>query len=331
MHQLTTRLNRIFENVLGCRVEFQPDDELSLVDWSSNDLDEVRGEAALSPKYIVSQSTDSFGFPVRREGVLLGLAVVHGFKDARPQRLMVLAEMMSMVLDYGVRQGDRVEKLRVIEERMAAFGDRSNVVPLFRNVDSNVLQITETELIAQDTLVSPLLTSPLLLVANAAFPLNRVAVEIHQMSGRWAFVSVEDLPATIFDSRESIEQLGGLTLFIRDIARLTTGQQIKLAEYLARAASDETPHVIAGANESVEDLLHSGRILPYLSRLFTVSPVNVATKKSASQITQELVEASLQSLASKVQVDTASEHKVGDNFIPFNAQYFGPDNDSTVH
>jgi hypothetical protein len=310
IEQITMRLNRIFENVLGCRLEYQRTEDLSLVDWDFKDLTEMKGDAAIAPKYIVSKSTDSFGFPVRRENELMGLAVVHGFKDARPKRLLILAELMTMVLDYGVRAGDRADKLRIIEERMTEFADESsNVIPLRPARFERVLQVTETEYEEHDSLTSPLLNSPLLLVSTAQFPVNRVAIEIHELSGRWAFVSVEDLPADVFNSRESIEELGGLTLFIRDIAALNTNQQLKLAEYLARAASEDTPHVIAATSASIDDLIHQGRILPYLSRLFTVSTLNTDTSKSASQITKELVEASLQQLVANARSTAAEEHK----------------------
>ncbi len=331
MHQITKRLNRIFENILGCQLEFQPVDNLSATVWDLSDLIELKGESTLAPKYIVCEATRSFGFPVRREETLIGLAVVHGFKDARPQRLLILAELMAMVLDYGVRTGDRNEKLRIIEERIAMLDQASNVIPLRPARYERVLQVTESFVQNNSALVSPLLTSPLLLVSTTAFPLARVAVEIHQLSKRWAFVSVEDLPADIFNTRESLEQLGGLTLFIRDISTLTTNQQIKLGEYLGRAASAETPHVIAGANESIDDLVHNGKVLPYLSRLFTITALNTSSNKSAAQITTELVNASIQHLVSNAREETAESHQIGDNFIPFNAQYFNPDDTSTVH
>jgi hypothetical protein len=331
MHEITNRLNRIFENVLGCRLEFQPVDNLSTTDWDLGDLAELKSDSKLSPKYIVCESTDSFGFPVRREETLIGLAVVHGFKDSRPQRLLILAELMAMVLDYGIRTGDRNEKLRIIEERIAMLDETSNVIPLRPARYERVLQLTETVVQQNESIKSPLLTSPLLLVSTAGFPLNRIAVEIHQLSNRWAFVSAEDLPADIFNSREALEQLGGLTLFIRDISTLTTNQQLKLSEYLARSASDETPHVIAGANESIDDLVHQGKVLPYLSRLFTVTALNTSSNKSAAQITTELVNASIQHIVSNAREDVMDSHQIGDNFIPFNAQYFHPDDTSTVH
>lgn len=335
MHQITKRLNRIFENVLGCQLEFQPIDDVSMTDWDLADIQEMKGDSTLAPHYIVNQSGNavgtSFGFPVRREETLIGLAVVRGFKDARPQRLLILAELMTMVLDYGVRAGDRNEKLRIIEERIAMLDESSNVIPLRPARFERVLQVTESFVAETDSLTSPLLTSPLLLVSTAGFPLNRIAVEIHQLSNRWAFVSAEDLPTEIFNSRESLEQLGALTLFIRDIATLTTNQQIKLGEYLARAASDETPHVIAGSSQSIDDLVHAGKVLPYLSRLFTVTTLNTSTNKSAAQITTELVNASIQQLVSHTRTNVAESHQVGDNFIPFNAQYFSPEDTSTVH
>jgi len=331
IEQVTKRLNRIFENVLGCKLEYVRTEDLSLVDWDFKDLTEIKGEVSIAPKYIVCNSTDSFGFPVRREGQLMGLAVVREFKDSRPQRLLLLAELMTMVLDYGVRAGDRSEKLRVIEERMEQFNESSNIIPLRPARFERVLQVTETEIAPADPLSSPLLESPLLLISEDQFPVNRIAVEIHEMSGRWAFISAEDVPSETFNSRESIEQLGGLTLFIRDIAKLTTNQQLKLAEYLGRASSEDTPHVIAGATMSVDDLVHQNLILPHLSRLFTVSTLNTTSNKTAAQITKELVEASLQQLVSKTRSSVVSEHQVGDHFIPFNAQYFNPEDTSTVH
>lgn len=330
MQQVTKRLNRIFENVLGCQLDYCSVDDISMVDWNLKDITELKGEVALSPKYVVCQTSDAFGFPIRRNNQLMGLAVVKGFKDARPSRLLTLAELMAMVLDYGVRAGDRSEKLRIIEQRMASFNDSSNVIPLRPARFERVLQVTELES-PNEPAESPLLTSPLLLVADAAFPLNRVAIEIHELSKRWAFVSIEDLPADVLSSRESIEKLGGLTLFIRDISKLTTNQQLKLGEYLGRAMSDDTPFVIAGANESIDDLVHAGKVLPHVSRLFTVSTLNTSSKKTAAQITRELVDASLQQIVSNTRTNIADEHRVGDHFIPFNAQYFNPEDTSTVH
>lgn len=329
MLQVTKRLNRIFESVLGCTIEFQAVEDIVVENWVASDLLDLKGDVSLSPKFIESTVSSSYGFPVRKGGIFLGLAIVAGFKDARPQRLLLLAELMTMVLDYSLRAGDRAERLRLIEERMALLDEASNVIQLRPARFGRVLELTDIPA-ESAPIASPLITSPLLLVTTAAFPLNRIAIEIHEMSKRWALVNNGDLPAEIFESRESLQQLGGLTLFIRDIATLTTSQQLKLGEYLALAPSEDSPHIIAGANEPVEDLIHGGRLLPHLAGLFTVSVLQ-ASNKSADQITRELVSASLQQILAQTRAASRHSHQVGDNFIPFNAQYFNPDDSSSFH
>ncbi len=333
MLQVSKRLSRIFESILGCSIELQMMDQIIAQEWNASDLIDLRANPSLSPKYIQNTEKTVFAFPIRQQNELLGLALVIGFKDASPQRLMMLAELMMMVLDYTVRQGNRGERLKMIEERMALLDANSNVIPLRPARFGRVIDMTDvisTEAPSSDNLVSPLITNPLLLISVPGFPVNRIAVEIHGLSKRWAMVGSEDLPAEIFNSREAIEQLGGLTLFIRDISTLTTNQQVVLGEFLGRAASEDTPHVIAGATESVEDLILNGRLVPHLSRLFTVSTLQ-SSGKTASEITKELVNASLQQIFEQTRLVAVEEHQVGENFIPFHAQYFNPDDVSTVH
>lgn len=329
--QVSKKLSRIFENILGCTLELTMMNEVNFELWNAGDLLEFEEGSSLAPQYIHSKAMDAVAFPIRKQNEFLGLAVVRGFRDASPQRLMLLGQLMAMVLDYSIKAGDRNERLRMIEERMALLETNSNVIPLRPARFERVLQVTDAEMTSSENVVTaPLMNTPLLLVSTPGYPLNRIAIEIHQISNRWAMVSVEDMPADIFESREKLEELGAMTLFIRDIALLTTNQQIKLAEYLGRAPSDETPHIIAGTTAPIEDLIHDGKLLPFLSRLFTTSEIK-DTGKSASEISRELIQASLQQIAQQVREETVDSHQVGANFIPFNAQYFKPDETSTVH
>jgi hypothetical protein len=167
---------------------------------------------------------------------------------------------------------------------------------------------------------SPVITTPLLLETNSSFPLSRVAIEVHHISKRWAFLSADDLPADIFNSKEELAKLGGLTLFIRDLAALTTSQQTKLAEYLACEPSEDTPHVIAGVNENVVELENSGRLVVGLAKMFAISNIQETTK-TTDQISKELIDATLQHIVAR----TRETHAYGEHFIPFNMQYFSSD------
>ena len=317
MTETMIRINRIFESVLGCTCEFQDAAHIDQAQWSSSDLEALKGNAAALPQYVESQTTDSFGFPINFQGRFAGLAVVRGAKETTPRKLIQLAELMTMVLENGLQREDRKERLRMIEERLFMINEKSNVIPLRPSRFGRVMQVTDSEFEIEST-PSPLLTTPLLMQVEESFPLSRIAIEVHQMSKRWAFISVEDLPSDTLSTREGIEELGGITLFIRDLTKLTTNQQLKLAEFLASQPTEDMPHVLAGVNLDVAELEQTGKLLSHLTGLFIVTRIDASTGKSAAQITRELIEASLQHIAES----TRESHAIGKHFVPFHMQYF---------
>ncbi len=329
MIETMSRMNRIFESVLGCTLEFQPTEELNAEIWAAGDLAACRSGRPGLPQYVESLQADSFGFPINHDGQFAGFVVVHGMKEARPKKLLLLAELVSMVLEYGLKQEDRRERLRLIEERLFLMDEKmnsnSNIIPLRPARFEKVLEVTELDF-ETEVPASPLVTVPLLLQVDPTFPLHRVALEIHNMSRRWAFLNLTDLPSDILKSKDGLAQLGAITLFISDLSKLSTEEQIRLAEYLASKPGDDAPQVIAGVIENVEQLELSGRLMAHLTEHFMVSKLEF-TSKSSSQVTSELVEASLQHICDQMR----ETHAVGDHVIPFHIQYFQNEEQSTVH
>lgn len=316
MTQLTKRLNRIFDNVMGCKLTYQLADEVSDSQFPAVEIAALRANLTEAPQYIEGLNAQTFGFPISVRGSFSGLVVVEELEGARPQKLMMMAELLTMVLENGLRQEDRKERLRLIEERLSLMDEDSNVIPLRPARYGRVLQVVDTHM-ESEMGPSPVVTTPLLLETEASFPLSRVAIEIHHESKRWALLNIEDLAPDALNSRESIEQLGGLTLFIRDLSNLTTVQQLKLAEYLAAKPTEDMPHIIAGVNQPAQDLIQAGRLLPHLVEQFAVSNVQTSNK-TAGQIAKELIDATVQHIVAKTQ----ESHAYGEHFIPFNVQYF---------
>lgn len=325
MIEIVAKLNRILDGLMGCSLEFQPASDLSLDNWNESELlpflENSRSEAL---QYIESVNGSQVAFPVNLQGRFAGLAVVNGWKDSKPRELLLLAELMTMMIEYSLSKEDRNERLRLIEERIQLMDESSNVIPLRPSQFSRVLQLTEPE-IRPIRSKSPLTSMPLLIETKPGFPLHRIALEVHNQSGRWAFVSAEDLPPDIFDSRKNLEQLGSVTLFIRDLSILTTNQQLKLAEYLAIKPSADMPHVIAGVNSPIQELENKRAVLQALLGLFCKSTLQW-TEKSTEEITSDLVNASLRHILEQ----TRESHQVGSHIVPFHIQYFDPDH-STVH
>jgi Sigma-54 interaction domain len=149
------------------------------------------------------------------------------------------------------------------------------------------------------------------------FPLHRIAVEIHQMSERWALVNLSDLPSDILDSRESLEELGAVSLFIKNLESLSVEQQIRLAEYLATKPGMDMPHIIAGITALEEGA--ETQILPHLLDQFCHSQLDW-TDRSPEEITRTFIAASLELL-----VETSRENlKSGQYYMPFHIRHLDP-------
>jgi hypothetical protein len=324
MTELVTRINRIFESILGCRLEFKPAHALSSDDWKASDLDILRDKRAAPPKFVQSPQTGMFGFPVNVRGSFAGLAIVKGIENAKSRKLFHMAELFSLVLEAGLQQDERRERLQMIEERLHLMDEKSNVIPLRPARFGKVVELVDsTQLNAPSP--TPLTSLPLLIQTAESFPLNRVAIEIHGQSNRWAFVSIDDLPEDVFASREGIEALGSMTIFIKDIAALTAAQQQGLSEYLLTEPASEKPQVIAGANVPAEHLRAAGLVRGDLLDRFCISNLNSAGK-TPQQVTSDFVSASLHQLLEK----TREHHKTDDHIIPFHIKYFDSES-SLVH
>jgi hypothetical protein len=321
------RMNRIFENLVGCKIEFQPADSLNSNLWKEHDLKRLRNKDVALPRFVSSTNEELVGFPVNLNGAFAGLAIVHGWVNSKPRRLILLAELLSLTLESGLQQEERRERLQLVEHRLKLLDENSNVLPFRQSGHGRILPLVDTTSVtAEPAPTSPLTTLPLLIETASGFPLNRVAIEIHNLSTRWALINIEDLPADIFDSREGVEQLGAMTIFIRDITLLSYRQQQRLLEYLALRppGNQPIPHIIAGICEPIDEAILSGKLIAELTEIFSVSTLKW-DNKTPDQVTADLINASLRQLLDQIQ----DSHQDDARLIPFHIKYFDPDQPTT--
>lgn len=290
MTEMMNKINRILTGLTGCQLEFKSIEELNQLEWNTQSLQAGNGDG---PLYIEGETNGSFGFPVRAAGQLAGLAIVRDLTDARPAKLKELADLLAAVLSNSLERETRLDSARRVEERLQLAGENTNVVPM------RPLRAAQDELdweplpeapVPVDAAISAL---PLLLEVPEGFPLQRLALDIHQMSARWAFLSLNDLAPNILESREELKALAGITLFIPDVAKLSEQQQRQLTEYLATKPGPEMPQVIAGVSTPTETLRRELRILPRLIDSFCVIRLNWFERRE-QQVSSDLIDASLQ-------------------------------------
>lgn len=297
MSELLARINPLLNGIVGrqdCRVEFQSARSLSNLNdsnnlWRPNDLwrlndTDRKSDGALT--LIQSRTGDCCGLPVHSaNGTFVGLVVIHGWSgenDMKSPQLLHAAELLALIVESRMRLAEQRDLVRATEEhllRTKAEQESRNVVPLRKSHERRQSErIKQPEqrplhapMPAHEHTASPpsqLTLIPLLIETGDGFSLHRIAVEIHSLARRWAFLSADDALIDIFTSKEALQQLGAITLFIPDLARLSTNQQLKLAEYLATQPSAEAPHVVAGVTEPLRSLVESRRVMPHLVSLF---------------------------------------------------------------
>jgi hypothetical protein len=323
------RLNKMFEGIVGSKLEFLSCDDLldreKTQMWKDADIALVMTSQVRDFTFVESNASGTYGFPVWMDTDFLGLAIVKNVTNVSGAKLLVMAELVGLFIEQSLRQGDRREKLILLEERMRVLENAPNVIqlrPRKKLKDTMDLDnfIDEVEISTPAKSPSPISSLPLLLETKSASLLHRIAVELHQIAGRWALVASDDLPADIFNSKESLQELGNMTLFVRDIAKLTTNQQIKLAEYLSLGHQADAPQIIAGTSAPIASLLSEGKVLAHLVNLLTYAELKW-TDKSNEQITRELVDATIAHLSREIRL----EPRVGNHYIPFHPRYFNPD------
>lgn len=317
--EVIERINKILGGLAACKLEFQTRDVLNSKDWDDADLRLLLSSKDLShmPKYITAKSTMTFGFPIRVNGILVGIASLNDWPTAMPQELIALAELLAVVIEERLALSMRSQTLKSLEDRLRIQEKPGNVTPLritrLEQVRRSIAEI-EKEKIESDAGE----TGPLLLEGEDETTTARLAFELHERSGRWAFLSLEDLATDILETRDNLKSLGGITLFIRDLAALTTKQQIRLAEYLAIQPSKEMPQVIA----SVRRFEDFGRVMPHLLAYFSRAP-EMPTSSSISDKADEI------SVTAIGPVNNPANANRG-RLIPFSRHLLDPD-PKTLH
>lgn len=96
--------------------------------------------------------------------------------------------------------------------------------------------------------------------------LFRLASNIHELSGRWAFLNIKDIQTSI-SSAADLKSLGTITLVIDDLTQMDPAFQNILAEALSLANPSEEPLFVVGTTTLLDELIQTERISPKLSQI----------------------------------------------------------------
>lgn len=254
MNDLMTKLNRILTGLTSCRLEFQPRDFIDSNEWQESDLRRLKAGDVRSVSIIKGRAPETHGIPVVLHNRFAGLAVLRGPLEKSVLNSTSLAELIATLIELRMNAEAHSNALSSFEERLRVHeGMSGNVTPIrpTRLARVRMLRDRLEEREARETAKGRKsgeeqdYSSPLLIEDVTPEEAKRIALERHENSGRWAFLSISDLAPETFESADGLQALGGVTLFVEDLASIPTSQQIRLAELLSRSLDEGTPTVIA--------------------------------------------------------------------------------------
>lgn len=273
MNDLIVKLDQILSGLTSCRLDFQSSELINSDDWNESELQRLMANEALGTKYINGKNPDILGVPVYMHGRFAGLAVVRGRIEGSPLNPASFAELLSTLIELRMTSETRSSALISFEERLRIQeGFSGNVTPIRPTRLSQVrawrnqLEENENRKTSKGQVNNIRMTGPMLLEDMDPEDAKRVALNLHEISGRWAFLSISDLAPETFESTDSLHALGGVTLFIEDLSLVTTSQQIRLAELLSRSPSDDSPTIIACMSSEDRD-----KVMPHLLEMLQTS------------------------------------------------------------
>lgn len=82
---------------------------------------------------------------------------------------------------------------------------------------------------------------------------KKVALQLHELSGRWAFVPFADIKGQLHSSMD-IARLGGMTIFIENAESLNEAEQELLMEYISEEHLPDEPLIITSSQKSLDEL-----------------------------------------------------------------------------
>ena len=247
------RLAKLVQSRFGCELRYMPF--------------EASTEHAKIKDKLLRESPVKFDgawlFPVFRGFQMIGCAEVVGFDAATEAQREQITDLVELYLESTLTLTDRLETLQQIEKQISRsgedYGESTNVLPLRRPSEAKPLQAKTRSRLG--------FALPCLVEAQCHPDIKAMAMELHDLSGRYAFLYFDDVT---WRFGEELKDLGPITLFIPDVAQLSIDLQLKILKYLSSAPSVDEPQIIAGTLRPYAELRSRELILTDLLHRLSV-------------------------------------------------------------
>lgn len=216
---------------------------VSLLDIPASDRKRLHAEFMVS-----ADSEEQKQFPVYHKSNLVGYAEVAGSASDVSEIARELTDLIELFLESTVGLADQLQTLNRLEGQLLSTNqarENKNVIPLHRPGKAGAGIQWQIRPRAGFAL-------PALITGINEREISQLAKEIHDLSGRYAFISDADMH---WNNLSDLRDLGPVTIFINDVTKLSGDQQKLLTEYLWTQPGTEDPQLIIGALQTYTGLI----------------------------------------------------------------------------
>ncbi|MEK2647162.1 hypothetical protein [Bdellovibrio sp. BCCA] len=192
--------------------------------------------------------------PIRVNGSILGTAVVPSADDLNAEKRQGVTQLVRMVLEPAMykwyldqKEANLVElnRAQLNLDNVRLFGEEP--LPSIDDILNDNLEVLnespETELI-----------SHLIHLEGRSENTNKkVALQLHELTGRWAFVPFNDIKGQLH-SAQDIAKMGAMTIFVENVENLNPAEQELLMDYIAEERSTDEPLLITSSLKNLDEL-----------------------------------------------------------------------------
>jgi len=223
--------------------------------------------------------------PLRVNGSFLGTAVVPSADDLDDEKRQGVAQLVRMVLEPAMyrwyleqKENNLVEISKAVPnvEKIQLFGEE---LPPIEEEDLEDLEPSHSQLV----------TSLIHLEGRFETTNKKVALQLHEMTSRWAFVPFNDIKGQLHSSAD-IAKLGEMTIFIEKLEDLNPAEQELLLEYLGEEHVVDEPLIVTSSKLSLEELASISTMSAHLLDDVSVNTFEVDKAPMTTQGLKDVLE-----------------------------------------
>lgn len=192
--------------------------------------------------------------PIQVNGAVLGTAVVPSADDLNDKGRQGITQLVRMVLEPAMykwyldqKEANLVEinKAQLELDNVRLFGEEQ--LPSIDEI------LSENPEVLNEGPGAEIISHLIHLQGRSDITNKKVALTLHELTGRWAFVPFDDIKNQLH-SAQDIAKMGAMTIFVEKIEALNEPEQELLMDYIGEDRFSDEPIIITSSSLGLDEL-----------------------------------------------------------------------------